>query len=225
MIRVLYFAAARERAGVATDEVEPGASGSTVADVLAVVVARRPGLAAIASQCRVAVDQVFAKPDATVPDGAEVAIIPPVSGGAVGKAVVLDVPLSVDAAIAAVQHPGAGAVVVMLGTVRDHVSVDGQVKDGVARLEYEAYAAMAEQVMGAIVDEAEQRWPGVRGHVLHRTGSLQVGDTAVVVATSAAHRAFAFDACRHVIDRLKQDAPIWKREHRTSGTVWVGLGP
>jgi molybdopterin synthase catalytic subunit len=140
------------------------------------------------------------------------------------RARVLDRPLSVDEAIAVVKHAGAGAVVVMLGIVRDHTA-RGAATVGVTRLEYEAYAAMAEKVMGAILDEAASRWPGVRAAVDHRTGDLAVGDTAVVVAVSAPHRAEAFSACAFVIDRLKEDAPIWKREHGDDGTTWVGLGP
>ena len=224
VVRVLYFAAARERAGVVADDVDVAGGSATVADVVARVVALRPGLAPIVGQCRVAVDQAFAKPGDVVKDGAEVAIIPPVAGGA-RQARVRDAPLSVDEAIAAVQRPDAGAIVVMLGTVRDHVSEGGVRTDGVARLEYEAYVEMAERVIDGIVAETEAAIAGARGFVLHRTGRLDVGDVAVVVATSAPHRGEAFDACRRIIDRLKQDAPIWKREHRTSGVVWVGLGP
>jgi molybdopterin synthase catalytic subunit len=140
------------------------------------------------------------------------------------RARVLDRPLSVDEAIAEVKHAGAGAVVVMLGCVRDHTRKDGAVVD-VTRLEYEAYVAMAEKVIRGIVDEAEARWPGVRAAVDHRTGALAIGDLAVVVAVSAPHRKEAFAACQHVIDRLKEDAPIWKREHGQAGVSWVGLGP
>ena len=134
-----------------------------------------------------------------------------------------DRPLSVDDAIAAVKHDAAGAIVVMLGTVRNHTKHD-DADVSVAKLEYEAYAEMAEKVIGAIVDEV-CRDTGARACVQHRVGSLAIGDVAVVVATSAAHRGEAFRACERIIDRLKQDAPIWKREHGDTGVVWVGLGP
>jgi MoaE-MoaD fusion protein len=137
---------------------------------------------------------------------------------------VLDTPLSVDAVIARVAHVGAGAVVVMLGLVRDHTRKDGARVD-VTRLEYEAYAPMAEKVMSAICEEATAKWPGVRAAVDHRVGALSLGDAAVVVCASAPHRADAFAACSFVIDRLKEDAPIWKREHGSDGISWVGLGP
>lgn len=148
---------------------------------------------------------------------------------------VLERPLSVDDVIAVVKHPAAGAVVVMIGMVRDHTLRPASPADGdragasttvgVERLEYEAYAAMAEKVMGQIVDEAAARWPGVRAAVDHRTGALAIGDLAVVVAVSSPHRKEAFAACAYIIDRLKEDAPIWKREHGDDGTTWVGLGP
>jgi molybdopterin synthase catalytic subunit len=131
--------------------------------------------------------------------------------------------LSVDDAIAAVKRDSAGAIVVMLGTVRDHTKHDDKDVD-VRMLEYEAYAAMAEKVIASIVDEVCVDHD-LRAAVQHRVGSLAIGDVAVVVAVSAAHRKEAFRACEAIIDRLKQDAPIWKREHGGDGVVWVGLGP
>lgn len=125
--------------------------------------------------------------------------------------------LSVDEAIAHVQHAGAGAVCVFLGTVRDH-------NDGreVVRLEYEAYASMAVAEMARIATEIAGETPGVRLAVLHRTGSLGVGDMAVVCAASAPHRGEAYAACRALIDRVKARVPIWKREHGPEGAYWVG---
>ena len=145
------------------------------------------------------------------------------------RARMLETPLSVDACIDAVKHQGAGAVCVFIGCVRDHTLKEGAGGTpgtvAVVKLDYEAYADMAEKVIGAIVVEAEERWPGVRGFVQHRSGTLAIGDLAVVIACSAPHRAEAFAACRHVIERLKEDAPIWKREHGDDGVTWVGLGP
>ncbi|HEY4219937.1 MAG TPA: molybdenum cofactor biosynthesis protein MoaE [Myxococcota bacterium] len=140
------------------------------------------------------------------------------------RAIIASDALSVDAAIARVQHVGAGAVVVMLGCVRDHTHKDGATV-AVSALEYEAYAGMAASVIDAIAAEAESRWPGVRAFVAHRVGALALGDLAVVVATSAPHRAEAFASCAFVIDKLKEDAPIWKREHGADGVSWVGLRP
>jgi molybdopterin synthase catalytic subunit len=140
------------------------------------------------------------------------------------RCAILSGPLSVDACIAAVQHRGAGAIVVMLGTVRDHTKKDGVVV-AVHRLEYEAYASMAARVIDDVIAGVCVGCPEVRAFVQHRTGALAVGDTAVVVAASSPHRAEAFAACAAIIDGLKKDAPIWKREHGEDGVSWVGLGP
>jgi molybdopterin synthase catalytic subunit len=128
-----------------------------------------------------------------------------------------DSPPSIDQAVASVQHPGAGAVCVFLGIVRDR-------SDGhpVVRLEYEAYGSMAVAEMERIVDELSAEVEGVRLAVMHRTGSLAVGDVAVVCAASAPHRGQAFDACRTLIDRIKTRVPVWKREHGPDGATWIG---
>jgi molybdopterin synthase catalytic subunit len=128
-----------------------------------------------------------------------------------------DVPLSVDEALASVRHASAGGVCVFLGTVRDHN--DGR---SVVRLEYEAYASMALAEMRRIADEIAAEIPDARLAVVHRTGSLVVGDVAVVCAASAPHRDEAFRACRALIDRVKARAPIWKREQGPDGSAWVG---
>ena len=125
--------------------------------------------------------------------------------------------LSIDEAVGHVKHGGAGAVCVFMGTVRDH-------SDGlpVVRLEYEAYASMALAEMNRIASELAAETPGLRLAVLHRTGSLGVGDVAVVCAASSPHRGEAYAACRALIDRVKARVPIWKREHGPEGATWVG---
>ena len=126
-------------------------------------------------------------------------------------------PLSLDEAVAHVKHGGAGAVCVFMGTVRDH-------NDGlpVVRLEYEAYASMALAEMNRIASELAAETPQLRLAVIHRTGSLAVGDVAIVCAASAPHRGEAYEACRALIDRVKARVPIWKREHGPEGAYWVG---
>jgi molybdenum cofactor biosynthesis protein MoaC len=124
---------------------------------------------------------------------------------------------SLDEAIARVKHPGAGAVCAFLGIVRDHS--EGRT---VVKLEYEAYPAMAVAEMKRVAGEIASELPGVRLAVVHRTGSLVVGDVAVVCAASAPHRDEAYRACRALIDRVKARVPIWKREHGPDGAWWVG---
>jgi molybdenum cofactor synthesis domain-containing protein len=117
----------------------------------------------------------------------------------------------------AVAHAAAGAIVHFVGRVRDNN--DGK---AVAKLEYEAYSSMAAREMRQIVTELEQRLPATRMAVLHRIGTLAVGDVAIVCAASAAHRSEAFTACRMLIDEVKARVPIWKREHGPDGPYWVG---
>jgi molybdopterin synthase catalytic subunit len=126
-------------------------------------------------------------------------------------------PLSLDEAVAAVSHAGAGGIATFVGVVRDHN--DGR---SVTLLEYEAYARMAEAELGRILDEIREELPGVRVFAEHRIGALHVGDAAVVCAASAVHRGEAFEATRRLIDRIKERLPIWKREHGPDGPYWVG---
>jgi len=126
-------------------------------------------------------------------------------------------PLSVDEALAFVADPGAGGTCVFVGTVRDR-SAAGEVSG----LRYEAYDDLALARLREIADEMHERWPLRKVCLLHRTGELAIGEASVVVAVSAAHRAEAFEACRHGIERLKDDVPIWKKEQLTSGEAhWV----
>lgn len=126
-------------------------------------------------------------------------------------------PLSVDEALAAVADPGAGGTCVFVGTVRDS-STAGDV----TKLTYEAWDDLAVRRITEIGDELHRSWPLRRVAILHRTGSLEVGVASVVIAVSAPHRAEAFDACRHAIERLKEDVPIWKKEGlRTGEAQWV----
>jgi molybdopterin synthase catalytic subunit len=95
----------------------------------------------------------------------------------------------------------------------------------VVRLEYEAYVEMAEEVLADIAEEIEREWAGTEIAIHHRVGSLAVGEIAVAITAASAHRAPAFEACRAAIDRLKERAPIWKKEIGASGEAWLGLGP
>jgi molybdopterin synthase catalytic subunit len=128
-----------------------------------------------------------------------------------------EAPLSLDEAVSAVAHGGAGGIATFVGAVRDRS--EGR---AVTSLEYQAYEAMALREMASIAVEIEAEIPGVRVAAQHRFGSLVVGDIAVVCAASAPHRDEAFRACRLLIDRIKARVPIWKREHGPDGAIWVG---
>jgi molybdopterin synthase catalytic subunit len=126
-------------------------------------------------------------------------------------------PLSVDEALAAVADPGAGGTCVFIGTVRDHSDAGD-----VTGLRYEAWDELAVTRLQELADELAEKWPVKKVAILHRTGDLNVGEASVVIACSAPHRADAFEACRHGIERLKEDVPIWKKEELVTGEAhWV----
>ncbi|MGE5182505.1 MAG: molybdopterin converting factor subunit 1 [Acidobacteriota bacterium] len=217
-VRVLYFAVFRERLGRDEEALEL-AEGATVAEALRALEARHEAVAKLRGKYRVAVDHDFTDDTHVLADGAELALIPPVAGG--GHYVVLtDQPLSLDRCVAAVRSEGMGGIVTFTGMVRLHSH--GATID---HLEYEAYPAMALKVMTKLCEEIEAEIAGARVAVEHRVGRLAVGDTAVVIAAAAPHRAEAFAACRAMIDRLKDRVPIWKKEVSVDGAQWVGLGP
>lgn len=215
-VHVLYFAAARDAAGTAEEtlrEVPP-----TVADLRHALARAHPPLARVLARCRIAVDEEFADDATPLRDGCEVAVVPPVSGGA-GRFAVVDRPLALAEVVDAVSGPGRGGVVTFTGDVR--ASSRGK---RVLRLEYEAYRPMAERKLAEIgADVAREH--GAEVAIVHRVGVLLPGEAAVVIACAAAHRTPAFRACERCIERLKQDVPIWKREVFEDGSEWVGLGP
>lgn len=215
-LTVLYFAAAREAAGTDRETLE--ATPATVAELRRILAGRRPALGPVLARCRIALDQEFAVDSDRVPPGAEVAVIPPVSGGAPLFRVV-DRPLDLAEVVAAVAGPERGGIVTFTGTVR------GESRGRrVVRLEYEAHRAMAEKTL-AEIGRAVEAEHGAAVAVVHRVGVLEPGEAAVVIAAAAAHRTPAFRACEAVIERLKKEAPIWKREVYQDGSEWVGLGP
>ena len=223
-VDVLYFAVLRERIQLDHETVEL-AAGASVRDARAAIAARHPSVAALLPGVQFAVNRVVAADTQALADGDELALLPPVAGGAAPEAIRISAePVTIAAAIAAVSGgdvgSDAGAVVTFAGIVRRR----GHHLPDVVRLEYEAYREMAEAVLGEIALEIEREWPGVRVAIHHRTGALVVGETAVVIAAAAEHRAPAFEACRAAIDRLKLRAPIWKKEIGESGEAWVGLG-
>jgi molybdopterin converting factor subunit 1 len=218
-IRVRLFAVCRDRAGSDHLELDLPGDITSVAALSEAVCAAAPALAPLMRVVRVAVNQSFARPEDPVRPGDEVALIPPVSGGNGGLFAVRPGPVQAEEVEAAVRHPGAGAVITFLGTVRDHTQAHT-----VLALEYEAYTEMAEKYLRVVGAEVLERWPGTRIAIVHATGRLEPGQASVAIAVASPHRADAFEGCRHAIERLKQDVPIWKRELRADGSVWVGVG-
>lgn len=132
----------------------------------------------------------------------------------------LEQPLDVQTCVEAVYSSAAGGTAVFIGTVRDNTK--GR---EVQYLEFEAYAPMAISEMRKIAEGAQQRWQAEKIAIHHRTGQLQIGDIAVIIAVATPHRKAAFEACQYAIDTLKQTVPIWKKEVFTDGEVWVAAHP
>ena len=216
-IAVRYFAHLRERLRRESDSIEL-ADGSTVGDLLLLLGEREPLVAASRRSLQVAVNMEFMPAKTQLKDGDEVALIPPVAGGSALVRLSRQ-PLQYDEVIAAVSGPGQGGIVLFVGLVRDH-------NDGkqVVRLDYEAYDEMAVRKMAEIAARIESEQPGVRVAMVHRVGSLQIGDLAVILAASAPHRGDAFAACRAAIEALKVEVPIWKKEFSPDGEEWLGQG-
>lgn len=221
-VEILYFAAVRELVGLERERIELPAEARTVAGLSAHLEARHDALRGRLGHVRFAVNEEFAATDRTLGDGDVVALIPPVAGGSdrrpsSERVAIVEGPLSFDAVIDRVRHPGAGALATFVGVVRDH-------NDGreVTALEYSAYASMAAREMAAIVDEIEAEIPVVRLAAHHRVGELAVGDEAIICAASSPHRDEAFRAGRALIDRIKERVPVWKRERGPDGDYWVG---
>jgi molybdopterin synthase catalytic subunit len=220
-INVLYFAVLRERARCEHETLELP-DGADVRAARARVAQQHPDLARLLPQVQSAVNRTVVGEAHLLRDGDELALMPPVAGGAGPRQIaVLAAPLDLDEVVAAVAGHDRGGLVTFAGVVRRR----GHHLPDVVRLEYEAYVEMAEQVLREIADEIGGEHPGTQVAIHHRIGALAVGETAVLVAAGSAHRAPAFEACRAAIDRLKERAPIWKKEVGESGEAWLGLGP
>ena len=222
-VQVRLFARYREAAG--RDRVELDLpEGGTVETAWDAVTSRFPSLSAYRPFTLFAVDNDYVGPERPLRSGEELCLFPPVSGGSSVPAGpppsiptddLVDLvagPLSEPALVAAVEDPGAGAVVLFSGVVRDQTG--GR---RVKFLEYEAHAPMA-------VAKMREIHPGIRRlAIVHRVGRLEIGESSVLIAISTAHRGEGFDACRFAIDTLKETVPIWKKEYFEDGEVWVGL--
>lgn len=227
-VEVRYFAAARELARCESETITlPGVEVSAK-DLLELLALRHPRLAPYLSRLRLAINDELRYDSPFVRGGDVIDVMPPVAGGAGGwielagsrgRVQITERELSVDEAIAQVSHAGAGAITVFLGAVRDHA-------EGVrvTRLDYEAHASLAVRELERVANEVLEQHGGARVCAVHRTGSLSVGELAVVVAASAPHRDEAFAACRMSIERIKERVPIWKKEWDDSGNAgWVNL--
>lgn len=226
-VRVLFFGRLRELTNCAEDWAEVS-SGSTVETLFEQYAGRESKLRQFRPALGASVNEELAKWNTPLKEGDEVAFLPPVSGGGaeVEVAAAADVVELVRAAIRAAElvawakSPGAGAVAVFDGIVRDNSKGRRTLY-----LDYEAYEPMALRKMREITAQMRAQFAIDRIALVHRLGRLEIGETSVLIVVSAPHRAAAFDACRFAIETLKRSVPIWKKEYFADGAVWVEGAP
>lgn len=230
------FAILRQQAGWRERSLELP-QGATVEDAWQALVALAPDLAKSRKVVRFARNREYTGADTRLEDGDELVLIPPVAGGSDDtllrveiRATPLDDELLTDLRNT-VPTPSDGALVIFQGQTRDtpgtpapgeEAAAESHANENVTRLDYEAFEEMALDVLRQIGQEIEQRFGVRRLAIIHRTGSVEVGQASVVIAAAAPHREAAFDAARYAIEELKARAPIWKAEHFASGSVWLG---
>src|SRR5262245_47443199 len=217
-VEVRLFARYWEAAGRDRIEVDLP-EGGTVETAWEAVTRRFPMLSPYRPFTLFAVADDYVPAERPLSSGEELCFFPPVSGGSDDLVRVTSEPLSEKALVDLVTEPGAGAIALFSGIVRDQTG--GR---HVKFLEYEGHIPMAEAKMREIAGEIRVRWPGVlRIAIMHRLGPRAIGETSVLIAVSSPHRRHAFEACQFAIDTLKETVPIWKKEHFEDGEVWVGL--
>ena len=239
-VRVRLFAILRDRAGWREREFQVPV-GASIGDVWDRLVADEPSLESTRDSVRFAVNRRYAAADERLADGDELALIPPVAGGAAGqtgddllRCEIRGEPLADELLAelrATVPTDADGALVVFVGQTRESAGTPAPgEEDEAARhegqpvtgLDYEAFEEMALEVLRTIGTEIAERFDVHRIAIIHRVGRVAVGEPSVVIAAAAAHRGAAFDAARYAIEELKARAPIWKQEHFADGTVWIG---
>ncbi|HEU4438226.1 MAG TPA: molybdenum cofactor biosynthesis protein MoaE [Methylomirabilota bacterium] len=221
-VQVRLFARYREEAGRDSLDLDLP-EGGTVERAWEAVTQQLPALEPYRPFTLFALRNDYVPAEHPLGDGDELCLFPPVSGGAAGAEgdwiEVTTEPLSERAVAQAVEDPGAGALALFSGVVRNQTG--GR---RVKFLEYEAHGPMAVAKMREIGRAIRERWPLVgRIALVHRIGRLEIGESSVMIAVSSPHRGEAFEACRFAIDTLKETVPIWKKEHFEDGEVWVGL--
>jgi molybdopterin synthase catalytic subunit len=224
-IRLLAFASAGDALGATEMDLEMP-EGSRVVDLRTRLDRDHPRLAPLWPRLAIALNGRVVGAETPLVEGAEVALLPPVSGGSEGsersedtedlRAGLVDGLIDVDRVATSVAGPSRGAVVLFLGTVRNH-----HAGRSVGKLTYSAYRSMALDGLRRIVDDLEASAPGLRAAIVHRLGDVPVGEASVIIAVGSPHRAAAYEASRTALERLKTEIPIWKREHYTEGPpVW-----
>ena len=224
-VRVLFFGILKQIAGKSADEIDLP-DGASVRDVLARYESQMPRLKESLPSLALAVNQEYAGPDTKLKPDDEIALLPPVSGGApepAGRqryATIVREVIDTQRVVDALKRGEDGAALVFEGVVRNQTRGRKTLY-----LDYEAYEEMALQQMNSLANQALQQFQIRDVAIVHRLGRLEIGETSVLIAVVSAHRAAAFDACRWLIDTLKRIVPIWKKEHFEDGAVWADGEP
>ena len=220
-IRVLFFGLLKDVAGMANDSVSLP-EGSTLADLLVYYEARIPRLKELLPSLALSVNQQYASVDVALSANDEIALLPPVSGGASRSehAAIVRTPIDTQAVLDKIKQPEDGAAAVFEGVVRNNTR-----ERKTLYLDYEAYEEMALKQMEELAAQALGQFRVRDVAIVHRLGRLEVGETSVLIVVASAHRGAAFDACRWLIDTLKRTVPIWKKEHFVDGAVWADGEP
>lgn len=217
-LRVLFFGVLRDHFGA--EELLEQFPGRTVGDLLRYYRALSPELGLLWEKIAVAVNQQYAQASYELSEQDEVALLPPVSGGAPSRVSLTHEVIDAKAITDALKVGEDGAVTVFDGIVRNNTRGRTTVY-----LDYSAYESMALTQMEQLAAEAIARF-GVRDvAIVHRLGRLEVGETSILIAVASAHRGVTFEACRWLIDTVKKQVPIWKKEHFVDGVVWVDGEP
>lgn len=224
-VRVLFFGILKDIVGKPVDEIDVP-EGSSVGDILRCYESQIPRMKQSLSSLAMAVNQRYAGADTRLKPDDEVALLPPVSGGApertgqTGHASLVREVVDAQRIVAGLKRGEDGAVLAFEGIVRNQTRGRKTLY-----LDYEAYEEMALQQMELLAAQSLQQFQIRDVAIVHRLGRLEIGETSVLIAVASAHRAAAFDACRWLIDTLKRSVPIWKKEHFEDGAVWADGEP
>lgn len=218
-VQVLFFGVLKDLVGHASESLELE-DGATLSDVLQHYESRIPKIAAVLPSVALSVNQHYAGPGAVLGNGDEVALLPPVSGGASARATIVRAPIDTAAILERIKHPEDGAAIAFEGIVRNNTKGRQTLY-----LDYEAYEEMALKQMEGLAQEALERFRVRDVALVHRLGRLQIGETSVLIVVASAHRGAAYEASRWLIDTLKRTVPIWKKEYFVDGAVWADGEP